>query len=59
MASESRFAIVQKMLESKGYRLVRVNGSHHIFEKAGCAHQSVPVHHGKVKNRYVRKIEKL
>ncbi len=59
MASETRFAVVRKMLEAKGYRLVRINGSHHIFEKPGCTHQSVPVHHGKVRDRHVRKIEKL
>lgn len=47
------------MLEAKGYRLDRVNGSHHVFEKPGCHHQSVPVHSGKVKVHYVRKIEKL
>ena len=47
------------MLEARGYRLDRINGSHHVFEKPGCIHQSVPVHGGKVKYHYVRKIEKL
>jgi predicted RNA binding protein YcfA (HicA-like mRNA interferase family) len=59
MPSEVRFAEVRRMLEAKGYRLDRVNGSHHVFEKPGCHHQSVPVHGGKVKVHYVRKIEKL
>jgi len=59
MPSEVRFAEVRKRLEAKGYRLDRVKGSHHIFEKPGCQHQSVPVHGGKVKVHYVRKIEKL
>lgn len=59
MASEMRFSEVRKMLEAKGYRLARINGSHHIFAKPGAVHQSIPVHHGKVKPNYVRKIEKL
>ena len=59
MASEIRFSEVRKMLEAKGYRVARINGSHHIFTKPGCQHVSIPVHHGKVKPAYVRKIEKL
>jgi predicted RNA binding protein YcfA (HicA-like mRNA interferase family) len=59
VASERRFPEVRKMLEAKGYRLDRIRGSHHIFVKAGCQNESVPVHHGKVKPHYVREIEKL
>ena len=59
MPSEVRFSEVRKMLEAKGYRLDRISGSHHVFEKPGCIHQSVPVHGGKVKYHYVRKIQKL
>ncbi len=34
-----------KILKSKGWELKRVNGSHHIFAKAGImARISVPVH---------------
>jgi predicted RNA binding protein YcfA (HicA-like mRNA interferase family) len=54
-----RFSEVRKMLEAKGYRLDRVNGSHHIFVKPGIGHESVPVHGGQVKYRYVRKIKNL
>ena len=59
MPSEMRFAEVKKMLQVKGYVLDRVAGSHHIFVRPGSEHFSVPVHHGKVKYGYVRKIEKL
>jgi hypothetical protein len=34
------------------------HGSHHIFEKNGERPISVPVHHGKVKYGYVRRIKK-
>lgn len=47
------------MLEAKGYALDRVRGSHHYFKKAGGGSFAIPVHHGKVKPIYVRKIEKL
>lgn len=47
------------MLEAKGYLLDRVNGSHHVFVKPGVDTFSLPVHHGKVKFNYVRKIQKL
>lgn len=34
-----------KLLERNGWRLLRVNGSHHIYGKAGVdARLSVPVH---------------
>jgi predicted RNA binding protein YcfA (HicA-like mRNA interferase family) len=59
MASEMRFAEVRRLLEAKGYQLARINDSHHIFTKPGAEHVSIPVHHGKVKPVYVRKIEKL
>jgi predicted RNA binding protein YcfA (HicA-like mRNA interferase family) len=59
MPSEVRFGEVRKLLESKGYVLHRITGSHHIFVKAGAAPVSVPVHHGKVKPNYVRKIQKI
>jgi len=59
MASEVRFSIVKTMLEAKGYRMVRITGSHHQFEKPGQRTFPVPVHHGKVDPEYVRKIKKL
>jgi predicted RNA binding protein YcfA (HicA-like mRNA interferase family) len=59
MPSEVRYPEVRRMLEAKGFRLDRVRGSHHVFEKPGAFPMIVPVHHGKVKYAYVRKIEKL
>lgn len=47
------------MLEAKGYRLDRIKGSHHTFEKPGCRPMIVPVHGGKVQPGYVRQIKKL
>jgi predicted RNA binding protein YcfA (HicA-like mRNA interferase family) len=59
MPSEMRFSQVQGLLEAKGYQLVRVRGSHHVFAKPGSRPLVIPVHHGKVKYAYVRKIESL
>jgi predicted RNA binding protein YcfA (HicA-like mRNA interferase family) len=60
MPSPIRFAELRKELERAGYRLVRISGSHHIFEKAGDPHLIVvPVHQGKVKPVYGRKIHKI
>jgi predicted RNA binding protein YcfA (HicA-like mRNA interferase family) len=47
------------MLAAKGYRLTRINGSHHVFTKAGARPVPIPVHKGKVKPAYVRMIQKL
>jgi predicted RNA binding protein YcfA (HicA-like mRNA interferase family) len=47
------------MLEAKGHRLDRISGSHPVFEKPGCHHQSVPVHGGKVKVHYVDTVAAL
>ncbi len=58
MPSPLRFAVVRAVLEAKGYRLTRINGSHHIFTKPGQpAVQSVPVHRGMVKHAYLRKAQ--
>ncbi len=60
MASESKFNDVKKKLENKGYYLVRISGSHHIFKKKGIFQLfSIPVHNGKVKNHYVKEIDKI
>jgi predicted RNA binding protein YcfA (HicA-like mRNA interferase family) len=59
MASPVRFSEVRKKLEAAGYRLVRISSSHHIFEKPGQPIVSIPVHGGKVKPVYVRKIDNL
>ena len=57
MPSPVRFAVVRKLLESKGYRLDRVSGSHHIFVKAGVPHVNVPVHRNQVKHVYFREAQ--
>jgi predicted RNA binding protein YcfA (HicA-like mRNA interferase family) len=59
MPSDVRFSEVIRMLEAKGYALDRIKGSHHLFEKPGARSVIIPVHHGKVKYGYIRKIEKL
>ena len=59
MPSEVRYAEARRMLEAKGYFLNRIKGSHHNFVKAGVRSLSLPVHHGKVKYVYVRKIQNL
>jgi len=58
MPSEVRFSEVQRLLEAHGYRLRRISGSHHIFDKPGELPISIPVHHGKVKHVYVQQIQK-
>jgi predicted RNA binding protein YcfA (HicA-like mRNA interferase family) len=58
MASEIRFAEVRRLLEQNGWTLSRISGSHHIFEKSGANLISIPVHRGKVKPAYVRKVQK-
>lgn len=58
MPSPVRFAEVRKLLESKGYLLTDISGSHHVFRKAGVRPLSVPVHHGMVKYVYFKKAQK-
>lgn len=58
MASDHRFSDVRRYLESKGYQLARIAGSHHVFTRGGHEPISIPVHRGKVKDVYVRKIRK-
>ena len=58
MPSPVRFAVVKKLLESKGYLLERIEGSHHVFVKPGVRPQSVPVHHNQVLYVYYRKAQK-
>lgn len=59
MPSERRFSEVSQLLESAGYELVRIRGSHHLFVKPGRPLLSIPVHRGKVKPFYVQQIEKI
>lgn len=46
--------MIRKRLEAAGYLLVRISGSHHIFEKPGQTLLSIPVHNDKLKPFYVR-----
>jgi predicted RNA binding protein YcfA (HicA-like mRNA interferase family) len=57
MPSPVRFSEVKRMLERSGFILKRVNGSHHIFTKAGQPHLSIPVHKGMVKYGYAKEAE--
>lgn len=50
MPSPVRFAVVKKLLESKGYSLDHFSSSHAIFKKAGVKNQVVTVHHNMVKH---------
>lgn len=58
MPSEVRFAEVRRLLEKHGWILIRIRGSHHVFQKPGAPTFSIPVHHGKVKPFYVREIKR-
>jgi predicted RNA binding protein YcfA (HicA-like mRNA interferase family) len=57
MASELRFADVLRRLQSNGWQLDRVAGSHHIFVKKGKPLLSIPVKQNKVKPCYAKKID--
>lgn len=59
MPSPVRYAVVKKMLEAKSYFFDRCRGSHHTYVKAGMRSYSFPVHHGKVKQVYVKQIQDL
>lgn len=59
MPSPVRFSVVRNMLESVGYMLTRIHGSHHIFTKAGRPLVSIPVHNNQVKPVYVRQVKKI
>lgn len=48
------------LLESRGWQLKRIRGSHHIFVKPGIAVRiSVPVHRGTLKRGLQRHLMKL
>ena len=57
MPSEVRFAELKKQLESHGWSLNRVRGSHHYFTGPGRQPISIPVHKGKVKNVYRKQVQ--
>ncbi len=59
MAQEVRFVALRSMLESAGWTLKRIRGSHHVFVKPGRLPISIPVHGKKVKAVYVRKVQQI
>ena len=50
---------MRKILEGAGWQLVRVNGSHRVFKKAGAVDVVLPVHSGKVKAFYARQVRQV
>jgi predicted RNA binding protein YcfA (HicA-like mRNA interferase family) len=59
MPSPVRFAELRQYLEEHGWRLARVNGSHHTFTKPGEYRPIViPVHHGKADYVYVKQAKR-
>lgn len=58
MPGDERFAALRHKLESHGWELVRIRGSHHTFKKQSSPLLVVPVHRGRVKAAYVHEIEK-
>jgi predicted RNA binding protein YcfA (HicA-like mRNA interferase family) len=59
MPSPVRFAKVRRYLESHGWTLVRISGSHHTFTRSGERRPLViPVHHGKVDAIYEKQAHK-
>lgn len=58
MPSDVRFVDIRRLLESHGWTLNRISGSHHLFVKAGERPISIPVHRGQVKHVYLREIKK-
>ena len=59
MPSDVRFATLRAQLESAGWMLTRISGSHHIFVKPGRLPISIPVHKNKVKAVYARKVRQI
>jgi predicted RNA binding protein YcfA (HicA-like mRNA interferase family) len=56
--NNANFRDIRKLLESEGYSLDRVTGSHHIFKKSETTFV-IPVHNNRVKSVYVRRIIEL
>ena len=59
MPSDVRFSEIRRRVEAHGWILVRIRGSHHIFQLPDGRSYVVPVHRNKVKYVYVREIERL
>ena len=57
MPSDVRYAVIEKLYLNAGWRLDRVNGSHHVFKAPSGRTESVPVHNRRAKHVYLRKAE--
>lgn len=58
MPSEVRLAEVRRFLESHGYTLERISGSHHVFTRPAGPNVNFPVHSGRVQPVYIKQIKK-
>jgi predicted RNA binding protein YcfA (HicA-like mRNA interferase family) len=52
------FADIRTLLLQEGFALDRVAGSHHIFKRSGVTFV-IPVHKGRVKSVYVKRVIEL
>jgi predicted RNA binding protein YcfA (HicA-like mRNA interferase family) len=62
LRGEASFSEAKKVMEMMGYRIIRMRGSHFIFEKNNPDEpekMTIPVHCNKIKKKYVLKIKKL
>lgn len=58
MPADVRFTDVKRKLESHGWRLTRIRGSHHVFTGENRPSIPIPVHRGKVKHAYGKLVQK-
>ena len=59
MSREERFSQIRRRLLAAGWTLARIRGSHHVFTKPGKLPISIPVHKGRIKAVYARKVEEI
>jgi predicted RNA binding protein YcfA (HicA-like mRNA interferase family) len=57
MPSDVAFRDLRRLLEKHGWTLTRISGSHHVFTGPGGPIVTIPVHRGKVRHVYLRKVE--
>jgi len=49
---------IMNILKKNGWKLERVNGSHHVFVKSGCRPVAVPFHGNKDIGNFAKRILK-
>jgi predicted RNA binding protein YcfA (HicA-like mRNA interferase family) len=49
---------IMNVLKANGWKLERINGSHHVFGKPGCRPVSVPFHGNKDIGNFAKRILK-